>query len=245
MMCNFLYIGNRPKIDISEYLSDSINLDDSKTAASSKAVSTLNKKIISLSDMNCPIGCVIMYSGEFGGMYNRHPIDYETKRPIYDWCLCDGIQLKNNTSFFIPDLRGRMIIGTSEEYPLNSYGGNTNLNDVIIDGTSLTSSQSAVHKHNVVLYTDSRDCGYASGSPRFWQGFTTRQTDTSGKSLPHTHTISSQTKHLPPYYSLAYIIRIPKIEYPEITDKFVEDITRLHNIVTTIMPNCTNIEGVL
>lgn len=245
MMCNFLYIGNRPKIDISEYLSDSIDLDDSKTAASSKAVSTLNKKIISLSDMNCPIGCVIMYSGEFGGMYNRHPIDYETKRPIYDWCLCDGIQLKNNTSFFIPDLRGRMIIGTSEEYPLNSYGGNTDLSDVIIDGTSLTTAQLAVHAHGyrkVLRWNgwngsnDGNDCKPPTDG---------QLTDTAGKSLPHTHTISTRTKHLPPYYSLAYIIRIPKIEYPEITDKFIEDITRLHNIVTTIMPNCTNIEGVL
>lgn len=151
----------------------------------------------------------------------------------------------NNELFKIPDLRGRMIIGSSEEYPMDTYGGNTNLKDVIIDGTSLSTSQLAVHAHDISTLSSSRDCGYASGSPRFWQGFTSTKTGSSGKSLPHTHKINSETKHLPPYYSLAYIIRIPKIEIPEITDSFIESINRLHLIVETTMPNCTNIKEVL
>ena len=172
-------------------------------------------------------------------------MDFATKKPIYSWCLCDGETLNGNNLFKIPDLRGRMIIGSSNEYPSNSSGGNTNLNDVIIDGTSLTTAQLALHTHAITLNSSHRDCGYASGSPQFWLSYASKLTEASGKSYPHTHTISSQTKHLPPYYSLAYIIRIPKIEIPQITDKFIESINRLHVVVETVMPNCTNIKGVL
>ena len=138
-----------------------------------------------------------------------------------------------------------MIIGFSEEYPIDTFGGNTDLSDVNVDGTSLTTAQLAVHTHAVTLNSSHRDCGYASGSPQFWLSYASKLTDASGKSYPHTHTISSQTKHLPPYYSLAYIMRIPRIEYPELSEDFVDSINRLHIIVETIMPSCTSIRGVL
>lgn len=87
------YVGKHPLTNIS----DSIDLDSSETYASSKSVSTLNKKInsyhddeSSLSNSNLPIGSILIYSGEFGGLRNRYPIDFVTKKPIYDWCLCDG-----------------------------------------------------------------------------------------------------------------------------------------------------------
>lgn len=235
------YIGNFPLRNIS----DRIDLDSSKTYASSKAVYTLNNKLdTSLSNSNLPIGSILIFSGKFGGYRNRYPIDFTTGKPVYEWCLCDG-ETYGDSSFKIPNLRGRMIIGSSEEYPINSYGGNTDLNDVIIDSTSLTSSQNAVHIHAVTLNNSHRDCGYASGSPQFWLGYASKSTEASGKSLPHSHTISSQTKHLPPYYSLAYIIRVPKIEIPEITDNFISSINRLHLIMETTMPNCTSIKEVL
>ena len=242
------YVGKHPLTDIS----DSIELDSSETYASSQAVSTLNKKVNSyhegggsLYDSILPIGSILIYSGEFGGYKNRYPLDFKTKQPIYKWCLCDGETLSGAESFRVPDLRGRMIIGSSDEYPTDTYGGNTNLEDVTIDGTSLTNSQLAVHIHNAKLNNSYRDCGYASGSPQFWLGFSTKQTEPAGKSLPHTHKINSSTKHLPPYYSLAYIIRIPEIEIPEITDAFIASLNRLHIIVETVMPNCTSINEVL
>ena len=195
-----------------------------------------------ISNSNLPLGSIIIYSGKFGGYENRFPLDNVTNEPIYEWVLCDGGGVNETKT---PDLRGRMIIGFSEEYPINSYGGNTDLNDVTIDGTSLTSSQNATHTHSVTLNSSHRDCGFASGSPQFWLSYASKSTEASGKSLPHSHTISSQTKHLPPYYSLAYIMRVQRIEYPELPKDFVDSINRLHIIVETTMPNCTSIKEVL
>ena len=73
----------------------------------------------------------------------------------------------------------------------------------------------ANHKHTVTSWATTRDCGYADGGPRFWQGETTRETGeisgAEGASSTHTHDISvatAQANSIQPYFSLSYIIRI-------------------------------------
>ena len=84
-----------------------------------------------------------------------------------------------------------------------------------VEATTLSAVQMANHKHSIEAYYNKRDCGYASGTQRFWQGTATGETGeisgAEGASSTHTHGISitsAQENSIPPYYSLSYIVRI-------------------------------------
>lgn len=65
-------------------------------------------------------GKVTFFSGEFGGSDGRRPIDAKTKTPNEDYVLCDGIE---TNGIPIPDLRGLMIVCTSDDHPMGETGG--------------------------------------------------------------------------------------------------------------------------
>lgn len=156
-------------------------------------------------------GKVTFFSGELGGSDGRRPIDAKTKTPNEDYVLCDGIETNGIT---IPDLRGLMIVCTSDDHPMGETGGSDTAT-FTMEGTvgdcTLTVRQMPAHSHSYTYRSSSRDCGYASGSPRFWLNEVLADTDKVGNSQAHTHHIEgtvSVERSLPPYYALAPVMYI-------------------------------------
>lgn len=156
-------------------------------------------------------GKVTFFSGELGGSDGRRPIDAKTKTPNEDYVLCDGIE---TNGIAIPDLRGLMIVCTSDDHPMGETGGSDTAT-FTMEGTvgdcTLTIEQMPKHKHNYTYRSGYRDCGYASGAPRFWNGEATVNTAEAGSSQAHTHPIEgtvSVKRSLPPYYALAAVMYI-------------------------------------
>ena len=147
----------------------------------------------------------------FGGSDGRRAIMPGETEAREDWILCDGgSDGKGGT---VPDLRGRMIRGASDSVPAGSTGGSETHTHSIsgtVGETTLTVEQMPAHGHSYISRASSRDCGYASGSPMFWQNTTTANTGNAGGSQSHTHTLdgtSGEANSLPPYYALSYIMR--------------------------------------
>lgn len=115
------------------------------------------------------------------------------------WALCDGT---NGT----PDLRGRVVMGVSDTYALNSTGGQTSVTPTItVSNHTLTESQMPSHTH---LTAQSSNVG--AGSAGFSDfGGQAYPTGYAGGGAAHGHTASSSAvATLPPYYVLAYIKKV-------------------------------------
>ena len=156
-------------------------------------------------------GTVVAFVGSFGGEGNRHPIPLGSSEPDTSWVLCDGgSDGKGGT---VPNLLGRMILGASDAHPAGSTGGSETHSHSLsgtVGETTLSTEQMPAHGHSYTFRASSRDCGYASGSPMFWQNTATANTGNAGGSQSHTHTLdgaSGEADSLPPYYALAYIMR--------------------------------------
>ncbi len=156
-------------------------------------------------------GKVTFFSGELGGSDGRRPIDAKTKTPNEDYVLYDGIE---TNGIAIPDLRELMIVCTSDDHPMGETGGSDTAT-FTMEGTvgdcTLTIEQMPNHMHNYIYRAGYRDCGYASGAPRFWNGEDTVNTSEAGRSQAHTHPIEgtvSVKRSLPPYYALAAVMYI-------------------------------------
>lgn len=157
-------------------------------------------------------GKIMFFSGEFGGSDGRRPIDAKTQTPNEDYVLCDGIE---TNGIPVPDLRAHMIMCAHKKaYPVGSTGGSEthahSLSGTVGDCT-LTVQQMPEHGHTYTFHARTRDCGYSSGAPQFWEGHGTVGTGNSGGSQSHTHTIEdvvSVESSLPPYYALAAIMYI-------------------------------------
>ena len=158
-------------------------------------------------------GTIVAFSGSFGGADGRHPIPLGGSEPDAAWLLCDGgSDGKGGT---VPDLRGRMILGASDTYAASSTGGTAEHTHPLsgsVGATTLTEAQIASHLHDNWYYEVG---GFTSGQggavkrdgmyPRDWY------TQPAGGSQPHTHPLSGasgQASTLPPYYALAYIMRV-------------------------------------
>ena len=146
----------------------------------------------------------------FGGSDGRRAIMPGETEAREDWILCDGgSDGKGGT---VPDLRGRMILGASDEHTAGSTGGSETHSHSIsgtVGATTLSVEQMPRHTHS---YTDAHSsAGSGNPSGQSW-GYTTetKVTAPSGGSKSHTHTLSGASgsaNSLPPYYALAYIMR--------------------------------------
>lgn len=103
------------------------------------------------------------------------------------WALCDGT---NGT----PDLRGRFVLGTGGTYNPGDTGGAKEV--------TLTVAQMPAHSHVYSSY-DSIQSLYAASTgtmKQFTISSTTKNTKTTGSTSPHPN--------MPPYYVLAYIMKL-------------------------------------
>ncbi len=148
----------------------------------------------------------------FGGSDGRRAIMPGETEAREDWILCDGgSDGKGGT---VPDLRGRMIMGASDEHPAGSSGGSethTHSMSGTVGATTLTEAQIPIHRHwvsgDVSPYSVTTEHEGMTGQTHIDHKAASSPV---GSSVPHTHDlsgISGETNSLPPYYALAYIMR--------------------------------------
>lgn len=152
-------------------------------------------------------GKVTFFSGEFGGSDGRRPIDAKTKTPNEDYVLCDGIE---TNGIPIPDLRGLMIVCTSDNHPMGETGGSDTAT-FTMEGTvgdcTLTVEQMPSHTHTAKYGGTHKVQGNDLIVARNFE----TNTGATGGSQPHTHPIEgtvSVERSLPPYYALAPVMYI-------------------------------------
>ena len=148
----------------------------------------------------------------FGGSDGRRAILPGETEARENWVKCDGgSDGKGGT---VPDLRGRMILGASDAYAAGSTGGTAEHTHPLsgsVGATTLSEAQLAAHTHA----TTAALCGWTG---QFRYGANNQlinnvaiQATPAGASQPHTHPLSGasgQASTLPPYYALAYIMRV-------------------------------------
>ena len=116
------------------------------------------------------------------------------------WLICDGT---NGT----PDLRDRFVVGAGSTYAVAATGGSANA--VVVSHTHTASVTDPGHAHT---YTRPNAQSVQSGSatPCYINSTTaTTSTATTGISVSNsTEGVSGTNANLPPYYALAYIMKL-------------------------------------
>ena len=147
----------------------------------------------------------------FGGSDGRRAIMPGETEAREDWILCDGgSDGKGGT---VPDLRGRMILGASDEHTAGSTGGSETHSHSIsgtVGATTLSVEQMPGHNHTANVgkfHAGGNNRGtYASGDN------VVASTSQTGGSQSHTHSLSGVSSEaadsLPPYYAGHYVIRV-------------------------------------
>jgi len=132
-----------------------------------------------------PTGAIILWSGSIGSI----PSGY---------VICDGT---NST----PDLRDRFVIGAGSTYAVGATGGSADA--IVVSHTHTATVTDPGHAHTTgQAFSGSGSVG-GTGGP---SGVTTStSTATTGITVANASTGTSGTgANLPPYYSLAYIMKI-------------------------------------
>jgi microcystin-dependent protein len=136
-----------------------------------------------------PVGGIILWSGSVASIPSG-------------WALCNG---SNGT----PDLRNRFVVGAGSSYAVDATGGSADAIVVAHTHTGTTASAGA-HTHPVPF--DTNTAGFNAGFGGGASAIGTYSTQSAGA---HTHTFttastgsSGTNANLPPYYALAYIIKL-------------------------------------
>ncbi len=143
-------------------------------------------------------GAIIAFSGSFGGTDFKRPIDISTGKVYENWALCDGT---NGT----PNLVNKFIYG-GNGHNQGVAGGST-----VTQGHTLSIAQMPQHSHAIMRQVGSEgDFGpyLAKASPYYNLALQPNIPDsvhTNGVGSTQSH---SHNQNLPPYYTLAYIMKI-------------------------------------
>lgn len=192
-------------------LSSAVNSTSETLAATPKAIKTVNDKIANLTPV--PKGGIIAFAGTFGGTNDRFPIPLGSSTADTDWCLCDGT---TTNGYIVPDLRDKMIMGAGTSYKAGSSGGNSRHKHQLTGSTEYTTTALSQLGQLTPAYVQLVTGGTGGSSTNLGSGANswviTSQTDFSGARTSHNHGLSSGTtteiSTLPPYYALAYIMRV-------------------------------------
>jgi len=138
-----------------------------------------------------PAGGIIMWAGALADIPGG-------------WALCDGT---NGT----PNLKNRFIVGAGDAYAKGDTGGSA---DAVVVAHSHTGSTNTTgnHRHSDTFYNQSN--GSVTG-PQFMTGRSWPKTFYSDYAGNHSHSLNINStgedgtgKNLPPYYALAYIMKL-------------------------------------
>jgi hypothetical protein len=147
-----------------------------------------------------PTGAILLWSGSVASVPSG-------------WNLCDG---SNGT----PDLRNRFVVGAGSTYAVAATGGSADAIVVSHTHTATTSITDPGHTHSLNISGGSSITGLGGSGASGWTGTNTgnNYVTTSGTnssttgitaSTSNTSTGSSGTNaNLPPYYALAYIMKL-------------------------------------
>ena len=146
-----------------------------------------------------PIGGIILWSGSVASIPSG-------------WALCNG---SNGT----PDLRNRFVVGAGSTYAVDATGGSADA--IVVSHThtySGTTASNGAHQHTT---QSGAGASTAGSTPCLFAGllggFSGTANLTSNSVGAHDHTFSGTTAstgssgtnaNLPPYYALAYIIKL-------------------------------------
>ena len=136
------------------------------------------------------VGIISMWSGSLGTI----PTKFQ---------LCDG-------TGGTPDLRDKFIVGAGTTYAIGATGGTTShTHTITVNSTTLTISQMPAHSHTIgTALRAGGEAGYGSHA-NYSLGGTPPSTSSVGSSTGHNHSATSgSTSNLPPYYALAFIMRV-------------------------------------
>ena len=128
------------------------------------------------------------------------------------FALCDGTS-------GTPDLRNRFIVGAGSTYAVNATGGSADAIVVSHNHTASSTSSSSVsdpgHNHNVNVENTSEGSGDNEPTNAITGNTVTTTTATTGISVStststtiNTAGSSGTNANLPPYYALAYIMKL-------------------------------------
>ena len=142
-----------------------------------------------------------------------------------DWTLCDGTN-------GAPDLRDKFVVGAGSTYAVDATGGSKDA--VVIshnhgvtintktglNGTWKTINRGGSSGNSSLLFsaTGSAKIANTQGSHgNGWKGEGGSQSTKISMTLDHNHSgsvaskgVAGTDKNLPPYYALAYIMKLPK-----------------------------------
>lgn len=116
------------------------------------------------------------------------------------WALCDGTS-------GTPDLRSKFVVGASSSggYAVGATGGQTSVTPTItVANHTLTESQMPAHTHGL----SSSSVGASGGLQQAGTGSTTTTSSTGGGGAHNHNASSSAVSTLPPYYALAFIMKL-------------------------------------
>lgn len=161
---------------------------------------------------SAPLGAIIMWTG------STEPAG---------WKLCDGNGGAQVNGITIPDLRGRFIVGVGSSsdgaanYSLNTFGGEETHSLTIAEMPSHnhggTTDTEPAHSHNYNGYNnvDHYTCAGCNNDRSVKTRGTSGSTENYGGESAgnHRHSISTQGsgsghENRPPYFALAYLIRV-------------------------------------
>lgn len=171
-------------------------------------------------------GTVLAFTGTFGGSDGKRPINSYTGQADEGWALCDGRTYRANSDtpkLPTPDLRNRFIMGASEAHEAGTYGGSLeHTHDVTVAPHTLTVEQIPSHTHLLQVFDVDESTtlqGLLSGTTgggrvdliasNKGKGGSLNVISPEGDSQAHSHGASSDAaSSLPPYYALAYIMKL-------------------------------------
>lgn len=144
-------------------------------------------------------GVITAFSGVFdsGGF----PIDSNTGKARTDWHKCDGT---NNT----PNLQDRFIVCAGSTYPVATSGGSTSYTfemEVLEHQLTIDEMPAHTHKHK----TANNEDGWGALTSG-WDAGIIDEVMSAGGNKPHKHghKFTAPDTIEPPYYALAYIMKI-------------------------------------
>lgn len=191
--------------------------------------------IIDAHKTSAPIGSILMWAGSDANVPDG-------------WALCNGSAISRatysdlytltgnafgagdgSTTFNLPDMRDRFVVGAGSTYSRNGKGGAVS--------NTLSTAQLPSHRHSISITSGAADRDHTHapsvGGSQFMYGFPSsggntvsssptayrigNTSATSGQSQTHYHTVSGNTGYLgsgsavenrPPYIGLFYIIRV-------------------------------------
>lgn len=114
------------------------------------------------------------------------------------WNLCDGT---NGT----PDLRDKFILGAGSTYSIGDIGGES---EVTLTTTQIPDHFHAVEYGNDTLYITAGNIGSSMGNTTYRTVLMANSTRSSDNDLTYPYEGGNAHNNIPPYYALAYIMKI-------------------------------------